>query len=164
MNVKALRKMKNFPGLFLVYRKTFTAGGPGDYTCGPQREKKEREKTTMAQPKSVPQDCSLAIAIGAPDVVKMLIIGRGGRAEQIAGWAAKIAENAQQPGGFNARCAVWITDVAGDDTATLETLVQQPYPTVAVLERDNTVSEVITDDGSNIDPIVLEVMYLKAGA
>src|SRR5687767_8058993 len=99
----------------------------------------------MPEPKFVPKDCTLAVAIGSPDVVKMLIIGSGDRAEQVATMAAQVAEKAEQAGGFNPRCVIWITEVAGDDTQTLNELVHEPYPTVAILNRDNTLGSVVTD-------------------
>ncbi len=111
----------------------------------------------------VPEDVSLSDALAPQNQVKMIVIGSSGRCPQIAEWAGQVADNAQQPGGFNARRPIWIADPASV-AAELNAIVQEPYPTVLVLNRDNSVSGQITDDGDNIDPTVLEMMYLQAGA
>lgn len=117
----------------------------------------------MPAPIRVPEDSSLSDAVAPKNQVKMIVIGSGGRCPQIAEWAGQVADNAQQPGGFNARRPIWIADPAAV-AAELTLIVQEPYPTVVVLNRDDSMSGEVTDDGNNIDPAVLELMYLQAGA
>jgi hypothetical protein len=115
----------------------------------------------MSSPVLVPQESSLADAIASTEQVKMVIIGSGGRSAEIAGWAGTLADNALQPSGFNARRAVWVQPPPDPHDPMFG---PAPYPTVAVLDRANALNGVMTDDGSNIDPLTLEVMFLNAGA
>jgi hypothetical protein len=115
----------------------------------------------MSSPVLVPQDSSLADAIASTTQVKMVLLGSAGRAAQIADWAMQIAGNGLQPSGINVRTVIWIQAAPVPHDATFG---PEPYPTVAVLDRSNTLTEAITDDGSNIDPLTLELMFLNAGA
>lgn len=117
----------------------------------------------MPAPIRVPEDDTLSDAIAPQNQVKMIVIGSEDRCPQIAEWAGQVADNAKQPGGFNARRPIWITDPASV-SAELTLIVKEPYPTVLVLNRDDSVSGQITDDGDNIDPAVLDFMYLQAGS
>jgi len=119
--------------------------------------------SAIPAPVGVPAESTLPNAIAPENQVKMIVIGSGGRAPQIAQWAANVAQNAIQPSGFNARKAIWITDPAAV-AADLNPIVPAPYPTIVVLKRDNTISGQETDDGDNIDEGEIELMYLKAGA
>jgi hypothetical protein len=119
----------------------------------------------MADPIRVPQQCALSEAIAPPDKVKMLVIGGGGRKAGIAARAASVAQNGLQPGGFNARLAIWITRIGKAEGAVLDARVgPRPYPDVAVLRRDNVLSESADNDGDNLDAAQLELFFLDADA
>src|SRR3954466_3400108 len=95
----------------------------------------------------VPQESTLPNAIEPNDQVKMIVIGGTKRAKQIAGIADVAALRAVQPSGFTARKVIWVIDpvAAAND---LNAIVPQPFPTIVVLNRDNTINDQLseTDD------------------
>jgi hypothetical protein len=125
-------------------------------SLGPRKEK------AVADPIRVPKDSSLTDAIALK--VKMLIIGSDGKKPEIAELAAKVAEDARQPNGFNARVAIWITEVTSVEREVLDPLFgPAPYPDVAVLKRDNSLGDKAKNNG-DLTAMELDLMFRHAGA
>jgi hypothetical protein len=104
-------------------------------------------------------------AIDALGVVVMLIFGRDPKVEEIVGWADQLCEKFQMTPSVNLRRVVWIRNGEVPEVrAVLKTLeLSPPLPRVAVLNFFDEVKATLVD-GDDIDPIVLEIAFMKGHA
>jgi len=104
----------------------------------------------------------LAGAIADLNVILMLILGDGSL-QQIVGWADQLCEKTKLSNGANARHVIWVHDPQLPSVhSILSPILGTTAPVVAVLNFYDKLMATL-DDSGDIDPLTLEMAFLKGG-